>query len=148
MVIIYWHKNNLYNKNLEKVKTQKQRAILLTGTLVKTVGCKREASPLVPFLILLDESIMVSAPEYPMGTPVKRHTLSTNNSKTWASGRNPIIISFSYIAVESQKPFNVAIRFFWSSITPLGVPVEPLVYIIIAKSSPFGGTASTIKSYI
>lgn len=42
----------------------------------------------------------------------------------------------------STKPFMVAMQFLWDKQTPLGVPVEPEVYIIIAISSPLGGTFS------
>ena len=44
----------------------------------------------------------------------------------------------------SQKPFIVEMRFLWDNNTPFGVPVDPDVYIIIAISSAFGGTASAI----
>lgn len=42
---------------------------IVTGTVVMHVGCSVVASPLVPFMILLDESSIVSGVEYPIGTP-------------------------------------------------------------------------------
>lgn len=38
------------------------------------VGRRTDASPLVPFLILLELSIMVRGVEYPMETPHSKHT--------------------------------------------------------------------------
>lgn len=61
----------------------------ISGTAVMHVGFKTLASPLDPFIIFVLVSIKVFADEYPIGTPVRRQTLSANNSKTWASGRKP-----------------------------------------------------------
>jgi hypothetical protein len=41
---------------------------------VRHVGRRTDASPLVPFLILLELSIMVRGVEYPIETPQSRHT--------------------------------------------------------------------------
>jgi hypothetical protein len=49
--------------------TNKQNNKVLTGTAVRHVGRRTDASPLVPFLILLELSIMVKGVEYPMETP-------------------------------------------------------------------------------
>lgn len=58
-----------------------------TGTVVMHVGFNTVASPLHPRFILLLVSINVVGVEYPIGTPVSKHTLSANNSKTWANGK-------------------------------------------------------------
>lgn len=65
----------------------------LTGTDVMQVGFSTDASPLQPFMIFELESISVSGVEYPIGTPVNRHTLSASSSNTCANGRNPISTS-------------------------------------------------------
>lgn len=51
--------------------------MVLTGTVVMQVGLRMVASPLVPFMILLDVSSIVSGVEYPMGTPETMHYFIT-----------------------------------------------------------------------
>lgn len=47
-------------------------------------------------------------------------------------------MSDDFMMVELLKPLRVATRFLWVSITPLGTPVDPLVYMIMAGSSGVG----------
>jgi hypothetical protein len=114
--------------------------IKLTGTVVMQVGLKMDASPLLPFIIFVLESMRVVGVEYPIGTPVIKQTLSASNSKTWARGRNPMRTSSGLISTTSMNPFIVAMQLLCERRTPFGVPVDPDVYIIIAVSSFLGGT--------
>lgn len=54
--------------------------------------------------------------------------------------------SSSKISVESQKAFIVANRLEWTRTTPFGMPVEPLVYIMIAMSFGCGGLFAVIQT--
>lgn len=53
-----------------------------------TVGLNMEASPFVPFLILLDVSIIVNGVEYPIRTPHNKQTNSVIDKKVHDTLRN------------------------------------------------------------
>lgn len=54
----------------------------INGTAVMQVGFNVLASPRVPLMIFVLLSMRVFGDEYPIGTPVRRHTLSASSSKT------------------------------------------------------------------
>ena len=59
------------------------------GTAHIRVGRRTEQSPLVPFLILVEVSIMVLGDEYPTGIPWTSIVISDKSSRMWANGRYP-----------------------------------------------------------
>ena len=61
--------------------------IRISGTEHMMVGLRRLTSPLSPFMIAEDMSVMVLGVEYPTGTPSSNIVISDNISSTWARGR-------------------------------------------------------------
>lgn len=51
-------------------------------------------------------------------------------------------MSLDLMGIASENPFKVLTIFSCVNITPLGTPVEPLVYIIMAVSLDLGGELS------
>ena len=87
-------------------------------------------------------SVNVCGVEYPILTPVMSIIDSHKSSKTWATGKNAKYVSLApalkggpqisrVLAIEVKVEY----RFLWVNTTPLGTPVDPEVYIIIAASS-------------
>lgn len=71
--------------------------------------------------------------------------LPPRSSNTCANGKYPMNTSFSEsISIASENALSVATRLVCVKLTPLGVPVEPLVYIIIAMSLAIGKLVSEI----
>ena len=67
---------------------------------------------------------------------------SHKSSKTWATGKNAKYVSFGpalkgcpHISKVLAMEVKVQYKFLWVKTTPLGTPVDPEVYIIIAASS-------------
>jgi hypothetical protein len=54
----------------------------IAGTEIIRVGFSTETSPFVPFLILLDASVIVRAEPYPIATPEANMTVWINNTTT------------------------------------------------------------------
>lgn len=102
-----WKENDfcsvLATKNVKRTDNCSGKANL-TGTVVIHVGFNTDASPLLPRIILLLVSMSVVGVEYPMGTPVNRQTLSANNSKTCANGKNLTIFNGKHI--KKTNPFK------------------------------------------
>ena len=48
------------------------------------------------------------------------------------------VIAHPRLGITAHCPPMLAIRLLWVNMTPLGKPVEPLVYMITAKSSGIG----------
>lgn len=80
-----------------------------------------------------------------MGTPLKRHTLSARSSNTWAKGKNARNTSSDLISTTSQNDFITEITFVCDKSTPLGTPVDPDVYIMIAVSELFGDDSDAVE---
>ena len=59
----------------------------MRGTHAMKVGCRVEASPFSPFLIIVDLSVKVLGLLYPMATPNTHIMFSAIISRMWARGR-------------------------------------------------------------
>lgn len=63
-----------------------------------------------------------------------------------------VLYTYSSTGIQSRSPVAVVTMFLWVNNTPFGIPVEPLVYMITAKSLGAGGsgleTGEKKKSFI